>query len=47
MLLTQLEHRFGPLPEWARELLQKATPVLLDDWAVRLLDASRLEDVFA
>lgn len=42
-----LEHRFGPLPEWTLQRLGKATPSLLDDWAVRLLDASRVEDVFA
>jgi hypothetical protein len=42
-----LEHRFGPLPDWTADLLGKATPSLLDDWAVRLLDASRVEDVFA
>lgn len=42
-----LEHRFGPLPDWTADRLGKATPSLLDDWAVRLLDASRVEDVFA
>jgi hypothetical protein len=46
-LRKQLEHRFGPLPDWTADLLGKATPSLLDDWAVRLLDASRVEDVFA
>jgi hypothetical protein len=42
-----LEHRFGPLPEWTLERLGNATSSLLDDWAVRLLDASKVEDVFA
>ncbi len=46
-LRTLLEHRFGPLPEWTVERLGKASPGLLDDWAVKLLDASRVEDVFA
>lgn len=41
-----LEHRFGPLPEWTAEPLGKATSGLLDDWAVRVLDAKRVEDVF-
>lgn len=41
-----LEHRFGPLPDWTAERLGAATPSLLDDWAVRLLDADRVEDVF-
>jgi len=41
-----LEHRFGALPEWTVERLGKASPSLLDDWAVRLLDASKVEDVF-
>ncbi len=45
-LRTLLEHRFGPLPEWTVERLGKASPSLLDDWAVRLLDASKVEDVF-
>jgi len=45
-LRKQLEHRFGPLPEWTVERLGKASPSLLDDWAVRLLDASKVEDVF-
>jgi hypothetical protein len=42
-----LEHRFGPLPQWTVERLGQATSALLDDWALRLLDASKVEDVFA
>lgn len=46
LLRTQLEHRFGKLPEWTSERLGKASPGQLDGWAVRLLDATRVEDVF-
>jgi hypothetical protein len=46
-LRKQLEHRFGSLPEWTLDRLGKATSSLLDDWAVRLLDATKVEDVFA
>jgi hypothetical protein len=46
-LRKQLEYRFGKLPEWTLDRLGKATSSLLDDWAVRLLDASKVEDVFA
>jgi hypothetical protein len=42
-----LEHRFGPLPEWTLDRLGNATSSLLDDWFLRLLDASKVEDVFA
>ncbi len=46
LLGAQLEHRFGPLPTWAREQLNKATASLLDAWTFRVLDAPKLEDVF-
>lgn len=47
LLQRQLARRFGPLPEWARQRLQDATPEALETWADRVLDAQRLEDVFA
>jgi flagellar biosynthesis/type III secretory pathway protein FliH len=46
MLHRQLERRFGSLPEWARELLEKADGETLEAMGLRLLDAARLEDVF-
>lgn len=46
MLQRQLERRFGSLPEWAREQLEKANLGALEAMGLRLLDATRLEDVF-
>ena len=43
-LLTQ---RFGPLPDWATERLAQASREELERWAERVLEAQRLEDVFA
>ena len=46
-LLTRLlERRFGPLPTWAETRLREATPVQLDAWANRVLDATLLDAVF-
>ena len=45
LLMRQLERRFGPLPDWARERIQTGEPAALDEWALRVLDAERLEDV--
>ena len=45
-LKALLEHRFGPLPGWSLDRLNKGTSSLLDSWALRLLDARALEDVF-
>jgi len=47
LLQRQLTRRFGPLPEWARQRLHDATSDELETWADRVLDAQRLEDVFA
>ena len=46
MLLRQLSIRFGVLPEQMKSRLQQANLEQLDDWAIRLLDASSLRDVF-
>ncbi len=46
MLRRQLERRFGSLPEWAREELEKANLAALEAMGLRLLDATRLQDVF-
>ena len=46
ILLRLLERRFGPLPDWVRARLNAAEPVLLEEWGLRLLDASSLEAVF-
>jgi flagellar biosynthesis/type III secretory pathway protein FliH len=41
-----LTRRFGPLPEWVQARLRSASSEELETWADRVLDATRLEDVF-
>jgi hypothetical protein len=45
MLLRQLQRRFGVLPGWAAERVTFADSPALEEWSLRILDASRLEDV--
>ena len=47
LLRRQLVRRFGALPEWVKEKLAGAELEQLEDWGLRLLDAKRLEEVFA
>ena len=47
MLKRLLTQRFGPLPEWAEQRLEQASPRELEGWAERVLEAQQLEDVFA
>ncbi len=44
---TLASHRFGELPGWAVDRLDRADVETLDAWSRHLLDAKRLEDVFA
>jgi hypothetical protein len=44
-LKPQLESKFGRLPKWARERLDTATSVQLEQWAPRILTADTLEAV--
>ena len=46
MLKRLLTRRFGPLPAWAEQRLEQASPPELEGWADRVLEAQRLEDVF-
>ena len=46
LLTSQLERRFGPLPEPQAKRVQSATPEQLENWGLRLLDAASLDDVF-
>ncbi|MEY2621886.1 MAG: hypothetical protein RIT26_1706 [Pseudomonadota bacterium] len=41
-----MSKRFGRIPQEVREKLEGATDAQINRWAVRLLDAPRLEDVF-
>ena len=46
VVLRQLERKFGPLDAPSREKIEAADPERLLDWADRILEASRLQDVF-
>jgi hypothetical protein len=47
ILTRQLERRFGPLPEAASQKLKAAELATLEDWSLRLLDATSLEQALA
>ena len=47
LLERLLRRRFAELPRWVSERLDKATHDELARWSERLLDARRLDDVFA
>ena len=46
LLLSQLQARFGDLPEWAQDRIWQASVQELEHWGVRLLSADRLDEVF-
>ena len=46
LLQKQLERRFGALPTWVSERLAQADHAQLEAWALDLLDAANLEDIF-
>jgi hypothetical protein len=46
IVLRQLERKFGPLDVPSRERIAAADPERLLDWADRILEARRLQDVF-
>ncbi len=45
-LKNQVRHRFGDLPDWAVDRIDRADVDTLERWAYRVLDATVLEDVF-
>lgn len=47
ILRNLLIRRFGELPSWATARLKEASTDALERWSLQLLDATRLEDVFA
>ncbi len=47
LLLRQLERRFGVLPASARDRVRAADTVLIEEWALRLLEATSLDEVLA
>jgi len=46
LLKLLIQQRFGPLPEAVDARLQTAAPEQLDAWALQVLDAASLEEVF-
>ena len=47
MLTHLLQRRFGAVPTWANEKIAKAEPPVLEEWSLRILDATTLESVLA
>ena len=47
LLRRQLQRRFGRLPDWVEERLEKASREELECWADRVIEAEALEEVFA
>ena len=46
ILSTQLTHRFGDLPKWAKEKIDSADIDTLEKWSLQLLSANNLDEVF-
>ncbi len=46
MVHRLLERRFGPVPDWALEKLNSASPDELEEWGLRVETAETLEKVF-
>ena len=46
LLKLLIQQRFGPLPEAVDARLRTAAPEQLDAWALQVLDAACLEEVF-
>ncbi|MBF0400471.1 MAG: DUF4351 domain-containing protein [Magnetococcales bacterium] len=47
MLTRQLQRRFGNLPPWASQKIADAELSTLEEWSLRILDATTLESVLA
>jgi len=45
LLLRLMQRRFGPLPDWLTNHVMQADTTTLEEWGLRILDATRLEDV--
>ncbi|MBF0584998.1 MAG: DUF4351 domain-containing protein [Magnetococcales bacterium] len=47
LLIRLLQCRFGNLPVWATDKIAKADLSTLEEWSLRILDATTLESVLA
>jgi len=46
ILEKQLQRKFGSIPDWAALRIAQADADALQQWALNVLDAERIEDVF-
>ncbi len=46
-LTAQITRKFGSLPDWVQTRIDQADETTLSQWAMQILDAQRVEDVFA
>ena len=46
VLHAMLQQKFGDLPDWVNQRLQQADTVVLQQWALRFVNAESLQDVF-
>ncbi|MCP4110982.1 MAG: hypothetical protein GY749_36575 [Desulfobacteraceae bacterium] len=45
MLLRQMEARFGIIPQWAKEKIEDADILAIEEWGIRVLSANSPEEV--
>ncbi len=45
MLLRMMEARFGAVPQWIKEKIEKADIAAIEEWGIRLLSANSPEEV--
>jgi len=46
LLLRMVQHRFGDLPAWVPEKINRANLADLERWSLRFVTAKSLEDIF-
>ncbi len=46
MLVSMLEARFGGIPGWVNKKIELADLAAIEKWAISLLKAEKIEDVF-
>ena len=46
LLFRQLELKYGPLPQWAKDKITNANKDALENWGLKLNNSNSLEEVF-
>ena len=46
LLSRQLELKYGPLPQWAKDKIAAANKDALENWGLKLINSNSLEEVF-